>query len=263
MGYDIGLYLASIPLDAAIPLFLAVGLLVSVFGSWIVNSIFTPVQLQANNGVGTAKFGFLGEVYAVTLGLALIGAFDHYTTSQTNAQKEAATLATLKGAAQIYNLPDQTSERMAMENSVEAYARAVVEREWGIMSYGVSDTEVSIRLQEIRAAFLGVEPQSSAQQALQQNTVEWVRQLNEYRVLRLTTVSRSLVALVWIVVIVGTITSIVFPWFFGTLNIVAQSTMSALLVSFLMLHLLTILQLSYPFVGDASISSAAFLEVMR
>jgi hypothetical protein len=263
MGYDIGLYLASIPLESAVPLFLAVGMLVSIIGSWVVNSIFTPFQLEANNGVGGAKFGFLGEVYAVTLGLALIGAFDHYTTSQTNAQKEAATLASLKGAALVYNLPEQEADQRAMRNAVTAYARAVVDREWGIMSYGISDTEVSIRLTEIRAAFLGVEPLTSGQQALQQNTVEWVRQLSEYRTLRLTTVSRSLVALVWIVVIVGTLTAIIFPWFFGTFNILAQGAMSALLVSFLMLHLLVILQLSYPFVGDSSISSAAFLDVMR
>jgi len=150
-----------------------------------------------------------------------------------------------------------------MRTAVTAYARAVVDREWGIMSYGISDTEVSIRLTEIRAAFLGVDPLTAGQQALQQNTVEWVRQLSEYRTLRLTTVSRSLVALVWIVVVVGTLTAIIFPWFFGTFNILAQGAMSALLVSFLMLHLLVILQLSYPFVGDSSISSAAFLDVMR
>ena len=128
MGYDIGLYLASIPLESAVPLFLAVGMLVSIIGSWVVNSIFTPFQLEANNGVGGAKFWFLGEVYAVTLGLALIGAFDHYTTSQTNAQKEAATLASLKGAALVYNLPEQEADQRAMRNAVTAYARAVVDR---------------------------------------------------------------------------------------------------------------------------------------
>lgn len=263
MSYDLGLQLARIPLETAIPLFVAIGLLLSLIGIWLVNSIFTPFQLEPNNLVGGVKFGFLGEVYAVTLGLALIGAFDIYTTAQTNVQREAATLVSLERATSAYDKPGQTEERVAMQRTIKAYARAVVEKEWRVMSYGVADHEVSLRLTDMTEAFLKVEPITASQQALQQNTVEWVRQINEYRSFRLTTVSRSLIALVWLVLITGTLTAIVFPLFFGTVNIVAQAIMSGLLVSFLVLHLLTVLQLSYPFVGDTSVSPAAFLEVAQ
>jgi len=263
MTYDFGLWAASIPLETAIPILLAIGLALSLFGSWLVNSIFTPFQLEPNNLVGGAKFTFLGEVYAVTLGLAMIGAFDHYTTAQTNAQKEAATLASLASAAEAYNLPEQIDQRIAMERAIREYARSVVEQEWGVQSYGIADAEVSARLDEIARAFMDVEPRNAAQVSLQQNTVEWVRQVNEYRTLRLTTVSRSLVALVWIVVIGGTLIAVIFPWFFGTVNIVAQTSMSAVLTSFLVVHLIMVMQLSYPFVGDVAISPAAFINVMR
>lgn len=263
MSYDLGLQLARMPLETAIPLFVAMGLLLSLIGVWLVNSVFTPFQLEANNLVGGVKFGFLGEVYAVTLALALLGAFDHYTSAQTNAQREASTLIALKRAASAYSEPNQTAERSAMERTVKAYARAVVEKEWRVMSYGIADAEASLRLADMTDAFIKADPLTAGQQAVQQNTVEWVRQVNEFRSFRLTTVSRSLIALVWVVLITGTLTAIVFPWFFGNINIVAQSLMSGLLVSFLMLHLLMVLQLAYPFVGDTSVSPDAFLQAAQ
>ncbi|MDF1791472.1 MAG: DUF4239 domain-containing protein [Thalassobaculaceae bacterium] len=263
MTYDIGLQLAGVPLSTAIPFVMALGVLLSILGSWLVNSVFTPFELEPNNFIGGAKFGFLGEVYAVTLGLAMIGAFDHFTTAQTNTQREVATLTSLSLAADTYDRPGQDADRAAMRRAVQQYARAVVEREWRVMSYGIADPDVSTRLADMNETFMRVEPKSEAQKSLQQNTIEWVRQINEYRALRLTTVSRSLIALVWSVLISGTLMAIIFPWFFGTVNIVSQTVMSALLTSFLMLHLLMVLQLSYPYIGDASISPTAFLNVMR
>ncbi|SDF44566.1 MULTISPECIES: DUF4239 domain-containing protein [Thalassobaculum] len=263
MTYDIGLQLAGVPLSTAIPFAVAIGILLSIVGSWLVNSVFTPFELEPNNFIGGAKFGFLGEVYAVTLGLAMIGAFDHFTTAQTNTQREAATLSSLSWAADTYDQPGQEADRAAMRRAVQEYARAVVEKEWRVMSYGLADPDVSNRLADMNDVFMRVEPMTEAQASLQQNTIEWVNQINEYRALRLTTVSRSLIALVWAVLVSGTLMAIVFPWFFGTVNVVSQTVMSALLTSFLMLHLLMVLQLSYPFIGDASISPTAFLNVMR
>ena len=103
----------------------------------------------------------------------------------------------------------------------------------------------------------------TAQQALQQNTVEWVREVSENRSFRLTTVSRSLVSLVWVLILLGTVVAIIFPWFFGTVNVVAHGLMSAILVSFLMVHLVVILHLAYPFVGETAISPSAFLAVAQ
>ena len=78
--------------------------------------------------------------------------------------------------------------------------------------------------------------------------MEWVREVSENRSFRLTTVSRSLVSLVWVLILLGTVVAIIFPWFFGTVNVVAHGLMSAILVSFLMVHLVVILHLAYPFV---------------
>lgn len=263
MTYELAVLLARIPLDIAVPLLIGIAVTISLLGTWIVNTIYTPFQLEPNNLVGGAKYSFLGEVYAVTLALALIGAFDRYTDAQTTVQKEVATLVALERAADVYDQPGQEEVRARMKSAVREYARAVVEKEWRTMSVGVPSFEVTHRLAQLSDAFLRADPVTPAQQALQQNTVEWVRQVNESRSFRLTTVSRSLVSMVWILLGLGTTISIVFPWFFGTVNVLSQAAMSAILVSFLVMHLLVVLHLAYPFVGETAVSPSAFLAVAQ
>lgn len=263
MTYELAVLLARIPLDVAVPLLIGLAILISAIGTWIVNAIYTPLQLEPNNLVGTAKFNFLGEIFAVTLALALIGAFDRYTDAQTTVQKEVATLISLDRAADAYDQPGQADTRAQMKAAVREYARAVVEKEWRTMSVGVPSFEVTHRLKQMSDAFLKADPITAGQQALQQNTVEWVRQVNESRSFRLTTVSRSLVSLVWILLGLGMLLAIVFPWFFGTANVVAQGLMSAILTSFLVMHLVVVLHLAYPFVGETAISPSAFIAVAQ
>lgn len=263
MTYELAVLLARIPLDVAVPLMISIAVLISVLGTWIVNTIYAPFQLEPNNVVGGSKFNFLGEIYAVTLAVALIGAFDRYTDAQTTVQKEVATLVALDRAADVYDRDDQADTQVRMKSAVREYARAVVEKEWRTMSVGIPSFEVTHRLNQLSDAFLKAEPLTNAQMALQQNTVEWVRQVNESRSFRLTTVSRSLVSLVWILLGLGTALAIVFPWFFGTANVLAQATMSAILVSFLVMHLLVVLHLAYPFVGETAISPSAFIAVAQ
>ena len=263
MSYEFAVLLARIPLDVAVPLTIGAAVLISVIGTWIVNTVYAPFQLEPNNLVGGIKFTFLGEVYAVTLAVALIGAFDRYTEAQTTVQREVATLVALNHAADVYDRDDQVALRAEMKSAVREYARAVVEKEWRTMSVGIPSFEVTHRFAQLSEAFMGAEPVTNAQQAVQQNTVEWVRQVNESRSFRLTTVSRSLVSLVWILLGLGTAISILFPWYFGTTNVLAQASMSAILVSFLVMHLLVVLHLTYPFVGETAISPSAFVAVAQ
>ena len=250
MTYELAVLLARIPLDIAVPLLIGIAVTISLLGTWIVNTIYTPFQLETNNFVGGVKFGFLGEISAVTL-------------AQTTVQKEVATLVALDRAADTYDQPSQGDSRTRMKSAVREYARAVVEKEWRTMSLGVPSFEVTHRLGQLSDAFLTADPITNAQQALQQNTVEWVRQVNESRSFRLTTVSRSLVSLVWVLLGLGTTIAIVFPWFFGSANVVAQAAMSAIMVSFLVMHLVVVLHLAYPFVGETAVSPSAFLAVAQ
>src|SRR3546814_16291924 len=100
MSYEFAVLLARIPLDVAVPLTIGVAVLISVIGTWVVNTVYAPFHLEPNTLVGGVKSTFLGEVYAVTLAVALIGAFDRYTDAQPTAHKEIAQLPALDHATQ-------------------------------------------------------------------------------------------------------------------------------------------------------------------
>lgn len=260
---NLSLWLASLPMAVSVPLILGLGVMLSAGGTYVVHRIYAFTELEPNNLVGAAKYSFLGEVYAVTLGLVLIGAWSNYVDARDNIQREAATLAFLKQAATSYSEPDQLIQQAEMRNTVRQYARAVVEKEWRIMSLGQPSLEVTTRFERMADAFLKINPLTEGQMALQQNTVAWIADINEYRAFRLTTISRSLIGLVWGLVLFGTFIAIAFPWYFGTTRPFSQGTMSAIVSAFLMAHLLVVLKLAHPFVGETGVTPEPFLAIAQ
>lgn len=263
MTFDPGLLLASIPLAIMIPtaVILAVG--VSLLASWVVAHLMTPRALEENAVFGASTVDVTAIIYAVSLALTLIGAFGHFTAAQTAVQREAATLETLLRATDAFDLPDQTTQRAHMQQAVREYARAVVEQEWSSTSRGVGSPHVQLRLNELTAAFLQSNPKTAGQETLHQNMVAWVRDIGELRGLRLTTVSRSLAAMIWGVTLVGLGIALLFPPLLGVFNRGIQVTLSALLSTFLVLHLVVALHLAYPFTGETAISAAALVALSQ
>src|SRR3546814_19868777 len=129
MSYEFAVLLARIPLDVAVPLTIGVAVLISVIGTWVVNTVYAPFQLEPNNLVGGVKFTFLGEVYAVTLAVALIGAFDRYTDAPTPVQTEGAPLAPREHPANAYARPAHSRVRAATKSAAREDPRARAEEE--------------------------------------------------------------------------------------------------------------------------------------
>jgi len=264
MAVDPGLVLAQTPLDIALAAALGLSLALAVFGAWGVGRVVTSETLQNNVIVSAILSDVTAVVYAVSLALTLIGAFSHFTAAQTAVQQEAATLQTLDRVAAAFDRPVQRAARQRMRASVQAYARAVVAQEWRSGSPARASAAVELRLDDLAAAFLLVDPLTVGQQVLHQNVVTWVRDVGELRRFRLTTVSRSLAAMIWGVSLSGLGLAVVFPWFLTVPGGMAvRVTMSALLSFLLMMHLIVALHLAYPFTGDTIISSAALEGLAR
>ncbi len=263
MTQDLGIWLAGLPIEAALIVIVGGGVLFTLIGIYVMNRVALPAALEDNNMIVGGKLSFVGEVYAVTLALALIGAYDHYTAARDNVQVEASTLRSLKSALQVYDDPSQLEQRSQMKLALERYSRAVAEKEWRTMTFGIPSFEADLRLDEMIAAFILIEPLNNRQQMVQQNTVDWLRDVTNYRQLRLTTISRSLVSLVWALTLTGTLVALVLPWFYGTPNLVTLTVLSAMITAFLMLYLLVIVKLAYPFVGETAVSPRPFLELSQ
>lgn len=264
MNVDPGLMLAQMPLEVMVPAAVVLSVLFAALGTWSVGRLISPEALQENVIVGAILSDVTAVIYSVSLALVLIGAFSHFTAAQTAVQREAATLEMLDRAAAAFDLPAQTADRTRMRATVRAYARALVEQEWTSGAAGRESPHVGLRLDDLAEAFLLADPLTARQRVLHQNMVNWVREVGELRRFRLTTVSRSLSAMIWGVSLAGLAIAAVLPWFMEVpRGVLVRVTMSALLSLLVVSHLIVALHLAYPFSGDTAISSAALVGLAR
>ena len=64
--------------------------------------------------------------------------------------------------------------------------------------------------------FFDTEPVTQAQQALAQNTVQWVAHVAEARIDRLSVGTRTISLLIWMLILTVSVSVLVFQWFIGS-----------------------------------------------
>lgn len=252
----------SLPLAAMVtillPMILAVGLGV------VIHAIFTPQELAANASVGYVKFGFLTEVYAVIAALTLVGAWDIYQNSRDIIQRETNALYMLALATETYNGPEQSEMRAAMRFSIRNYASEVVGEEWLVMQ-GKGRSEASeIAFQLLARSFLDAEPVTNAQQAIAQNIPQWISNISETRLARLSIMSRTISSMVWSLLLTASVAVLAFQWFFGGSRLAIHYAMGVFVSIIIGGVLLTCVKLSFPFSGNTPLlSTRPFLVLME
>ena len=247
-------WLANLPLALSAPLIVGAGIVLSLIGTYVTSSLFTDGELQGNNPVGAPKFTFIGQVYSVTLALALVGGWDIYQSARDGVQREAAALTALVGVSQVFSEPSQRETQVELRQTIRLYGQAIVRKEWKTMSRGLDNPAATHRLNRLIELYTTIKPMNAVQVTAQQNAMRLLEDVATHRISRISTLSQTLIGLIWSLVLVGAVVSISFTWFFGSSSVVAQAVMSAIIAAFIMMHLLVILKLTHPFAGETAVS---------
>jgi hypothetical protein len=80
---------------------------------------------------------------------------------------------------------------------------------------------------------------------------------------RLDSADGSVPMILWLVLIAGAVITLGYPAFFGTINLVAQTMMTATLAALIALILLPAILLDFPLTGEVVLSSAPFDEALQ
>ena len=80
---------------------------------------------------------------------------------------------------------------------------------------------------------------------------------------RLDSADGSVPMILWLVLIAGAVITLGYPAFFGSMNVVAQTLMTATLAALIALILVPAILLDFPFTGDVVLSSAPFNEALQ
>jgi len=252
----------SLPLAALItiivPMLLALGI------GLIIHSLFTPQELAANASVGYVKYGFLTEIYAAIAALTLVGAWDIYQTSRDNLQKETGALYMLALSAEAFNAPEQQQLGEAMRFAIRNYAAAVASEEWVASLRNERSEGSEVAFQHLARTFLMGEPTTNAQQALAQNTSQWINNVSEARLARLSMMSRTISSLIWTLILTASVAVLAFQCCFGGPRLGIHYGMGLFISIIVGGILLVAIKLAFPFAGDTPLlSPRPFLSLME
>jgi Protein of unknown function (DUF4239) len=238
-------------------------ILVSLAGLFATQAIATRLPSERRHGNSSETNGFVSTffgasvgLYGITLGLISVGAWQNFSDVDSKSGAEAASVSALYRDVAAYPEPVRTTLRAA----VKEYTRCVIEDAWPLQRKGIVPDADTKRIDVIQAALHGFEPKTQGEGIHHQEALTQFNKLVELRRRRLQTITSSLPASLWGVVLVGALLSISVTWLFimesRRLHVLLVSLYSALigLLVFLMAAM------DNPYRGEFSVGPDAFIQ---
>jgi hypothetical protein len=222
---------------------------------WIVRRIVPHQTLVPHNDVAGYVYATIAVAYAVLLGLVLVALWDQFEETEANADREASAAEDLFRLAGGLPAP----MRDAVQAAVLDYAILAVQEEWPAMRRGSArSAEAAARLEDLWRVYHDARPETDAQLALFEGSLDELDELGDLRRERLLTSDEGLFGLIWVVLIGGAIVTVVYPCIFGVESGGVHGVVIACLAATLGLLLFLAFELDHPFRGDVHVSPHGF-----
>jgi Protein of unknown function (DUF4239) len=233
---------------------------VGVMGLALVDRVVSWESRRKHNDVAGFIYAVVGITYAVLLGLVVIAVWGSFEAARNTAASEANELGEIFWLAD--RLPASKGEQI--QSLARSYAEVVVEEEWPMMERGRGSSPRAWALvDDLRRAVQGYEPRTIGEQVLYQEAMERVHDFADARGMRLEEAQEGIPTILWIVLVIGGISTVGFTYLFGMENTWAHRLMVATLAMVLALVLFTVGAMEYPFSGGARIGPGAFELILE
>ena len=288
MEHDWQLFFSALsPWKAAI-LLVILPTAVTMVGSIVVRRIFGLERLVINNEVAGFKFAVVGIVYGLFLTLATISAWEKFSEAHVAVIEEAAAANAIY---QLTNEPEQ--DQLAVRGALNKYLMLAIDKDWPAMEVEQESEEVSGALAELYTDVIRLIQKTSVAPAqnmapaqtkatgraqkvaavpapnevmAQALTIELIKQLDNITKSRRTRVHLSsgiVPNMMWCVLIVGATLTVVFTFFFGLANTVAQVLMTGILAAMIFMSILMTLSFDHPFTGPVQVGPEALKDLLK
>lgn len=212
--------------------------------------------LNAHHDVAGYLISIVGTLYAVVLGLIVVGSLNTFDKARLTVATEANALHNIFHLAQ--GLPAPTSDRLRSDCIV--YAKAMIEDEWKTMEYGKSSPKAHTIISNIWKTVIRFQPHNSDQADLHTSILAELNILANNRHLRLTASEPAYDWIIWSILIFGGVVLVVFTYFFGVEKLAVQILMTVLVTMALALNLFIVALFGYPYSGDVKVAPTPFEE---
>lgn len=234
---------------------LATFLLIYLFGRFLRPLLHK--NTQTNEMVSLMLSSFLG-LYALLLGLLAVAAYQNLSDVTTVVSNEASSLAALYRDVQAY--PEPT--KGLLQNELRDYTRFTIDRAWPEQQKGGTLSEGTHRITRFAKDLTNFTPSSKREEILHAEAYRQFNQYQENRSARLSNVSTQIPSIFWVVVLIGSIITIILLALFD-IDVVAHFCLAGLTSGFLGLVIFLVAAMDNPFRGSVSVSSAPFEDVYQ
>jgi hypothetical protein len=202
--------------------------------------------LRAHNELAGDVLAVVGTLNAVLLGLVILEAQSRYQQARTNEATESANV----GDIRLYGdyLPEPT--RGALNRHVNEYIKLVKNEEWDLPAKQQPDRKAVKEFFVIWKLVCSYSPTTSKEQNLQQSMLNCLGQAFDLRRFRITTARHGLPAILWVVLIACSVTTVLCTCLLATESLIMHAVMVLLLSITLSLGILLVSVLGTPYAGD-------------
>jgi hypothetical protein len=227
---------------------------VAALGLWVLQRFVPHPLREVHNHVAGFIFATVGVIYAVLLAFVVISVWTGVDAARQTTFREADALAGVYWISRDLPLPLGSQ----IEHLTLDYANTVEGTEWPLMEQHRSSPQATQEVYGIRDAVLSYQPTTPQQQVLYDHALTHVEQLASERRARLNQVEDSVPPILWGALIVGAVLTIAFTYLFGLSNTLAHALMVLSLTALVVVSLILIREMNYPFGGVTRVEPTAF-----
>lgn len=233
---------------------------ISIVALLIIRKKLNWESFQENHEVGGFLFNALGLIYAVLIAFVVYATWEDYNSAKVYCENEANVLQDLFLDSE--GLPE--SSRLPIKEKIIEYMRSVIEQDWPLLSVEEANPESREILVELFGLYTGMDSLNTEKQKIYfAESLGKLNQIAEFRRLRILSSQNHIPAVIWTVIVIGSLTSIGFSLFFGTRSLAVQASMTSLFAMTNAIVLLMILALDHPFTGDIGISPDSYEQILN
>lgn len=204
-------------------------------------------------------FTLAGVLYAVLVAFVVVVVWEQFGQAQKAAESEATAIADLLRDSE--GLP--AAAQPAVQQSLIAYTRSVVDNEYPRMQRGESVDQQSAELTEVWHGYLSAEPVTQSQIAFYRESLIRLDDLGSARKIRLSGSEDEIPNELWVLLLGGGAVMLLFTYMFATSDVVLHGALIGLAAALMAFVLYLIFALEHPFVGTLAVPDNPYLQVLE
>jgi hypothetical protein len=242
------LFLSGLPLWALALVLVLLPTVLSICGLLLARHWFGFERLNNNNEIAGFEFATVSVIYAVLLAFAVIVVWEKFSDAETAVVQEAGAAATL------YRLVDGPDpESVATRAATGNYLRLAIDRDWPMMAIGKRSPEVTKALNDLYGIAVRMTEKQTKDRAIYYEIFKQLDAITQAQRTRLHLATGVVPSVIWLVLYSGAVLTVVFTFFFGAEDLLAQVMMTTIVSLTVFLGLVVIVSIDHPFTGPVRV----------